>query len=181
MRSKKLPYRVKKSDFIYQGHVFKLFKDSFVLDAVPGKLVTRELVMHPGAVAILPFVNPREIVLLRQFRYSVQGDLWEIPAGTREGKEPTLACARRELEEETGFRARRWKFITRFFPAPGLMNEVMTLYRADGLVPGRKNLDHDEFIQHETVTIKKALDMIKGGEIRDAKTIVAILWAVHFK
>ncbi len=176
----KLPYRVVESKLIYQGHIVRLLKDRFVLDAVKDKVVTRELIEHPGAVAVIPFASPKEIVLLRQFRYSAQGDLWEIPAGTLEKNEKTAVCARRELEEETGFRARRWKRLTRFYPAPGITNEIMTIYRADSLYPGKKDLDHDEFIEHETVTIKKALDMIKKGRIRDGKSIIGILWAVHF-
>ena len=79
--------------------------------------------------------------------------------GTKKKNEPTLRCARRELEEETGFRAKRWKKLTRFFPAPGISNEIMTLYRAEGLSPGLKNLDHDEWIEHETVSLKEALRM----------------------
>ncbi|MGH7197464.1 MAG: NUDIX hydrolase [Candidatus Omnitrophota bacterium] len=176
----KPPYRILESRKLYRGFNFQLFKDRFVLDAARHKVVTRELVDHPGAVVILPFVDKKRILLLRQFRYAAKGDLWEIPAGTLEKGEQTLGCAKREIEEETGFRARRWKFLTRFFPAPGISNEMMTLYKAEGLVPGNKNLDHDEWIEHETVSLAKARRMIRTGEIRDAKTIIGVLWASTF-
>ncbi len=173
---KKLPYKIIESKKIYQGHNFQLLKDRFILDVAKHKVVTRELVDHPGAVVILPFLDKNHIVLLRQFRYAAQGDLWEIPAGTLEKNENPLDCAKREIEEETGFKARRWQLLTRFLPAPGISNELMTLYKAEGLVEGNKNLDHDEWIEHEVVSLKKALQMIKKGAIRDAKTIVGILW-----
>jgi ADP-ribose pyrophosphatase len=134
-------------------------------------------VLHPGAVVIVPYADKDHIVLLRQFRYAAAGDLWEIPAGTREGREPTLACAKRELEEETGFRARKWELLTRFLPAPGISNELMTMYKASALFPGKKDLDHDEWIEHEIVSVKKARRMIRDGRIRDGKTLIGILWA----
>ncbi len=153
-----------------------MVKDRFILNKAPNKVVTRELVIHPGAVAIIPYHHKDKIVLLRQFRYAAQGDLWEIPAGTLERGERTLVCAKRELEEETGFKARSWQKLSQFFLAPGISDEKMTLYRADGLYKGLKKLDHDEWIQHEIVSVDRAKKMIAQGKIRDAKTIAAILW-----
>src|SRR3990167_5356950 len=118
--SKKLPFRVIQSEAVYQGHIIRLVKDRFILHRAKNKVVTRELVIHPGAVAIVPFVDKGHILLLKQFRYAAKGDLWEIPAGTLEKNERPLSCAKRELEEETGFKAKRWKFLTRFFSAPGI-------------------------------------------------------------
>lgn len=172
----KKPYRLVHSKELYRGHIIRLFKDRFILSRAPGKLVTRELVDHPGAVVILPFVDKKRLLLIRQFRYASKGDLWEIPAGTLEKGENTLSCAKRELEEETGFRAKKWTLLTRFYPAPGISNEVMTLYRAEGLTAGTKNLDHDEWIEHETVTLGEARRMARRGHIRDGKTLVGILW-----
>ena len=157
--------------------MIRLVKDRFILRRDPRKIVTRELVDHPGAVVIVPFVDKDHLLLLRQFRYAAKGDLWEIPAGTLEKGESTLACARRELEEETGFRAGKWKLLTRFFPAPGISNERMTLYRAERLSPGKKCLDHDEWIEHEVVSLRKALQMARQGRIRDGKTLIGILWS----
>lgn len=171
------PFRLVESREIYRGHIIRLVKDRFILKQAPKKLVTRELVEHPGAVVIVPYVSPDRVLLIRQFRYAAKGDLWEIPAGTLEKGEATLACARRELEEETGFRAKRWKLLTRFYPAPGISDELMTLYRADGLMPGRKNLDHDEWIEHTEVSLKQALRMARDGRIKDGKTLVGLLWS----
>ena len=176
----KLPYRLVESRNIYKGHIIQLVKDRFILDVAPNKTVTRELVLHPGAVVIIPFVDKKRILLLKQFRYASQGDLWEIPAGTLERGEKPIDCAKRELEEETGFKAKKFKFLSRFFPAPGISNEIMTLYKAEGLFPGKKNLDHDEWIEHKVISVKIALQMIKKGEICDGKTIAAILWTVSF-
>ena len=170
-------YRVVRSETIYKGRIVRLIKDRFVLRDHPGQLYTRELVVHPGAVVIIPFVDKKHILLLRQFRYAAKGDLWEIPAGTREKREAPLVCAKRELEEETGFRAAHWTYLTRFYPAPGMSDEIMTLYRAERLTPGKKDLDHDEWIEHEVVSLSRAKQMIRTGKIRDAKTIVGILWA----
>lgn len=172
----KLPYKILESSTLYTGHIIRLVKDRFVLDIQKDKIVTRELVVHPGAVVILPFYSADKIVLIKQFRYAAQGDLWEIPAGTREGKEDPFVCAKRELEEETGFKARQWKKLTEFYPAPGITNERMHLYSAKKLYAGKKNLDHDEWIQHKIVSLKEALRMAYSGKIQDAKTLLAILW-----
>lgn len=173
------PYRVLESKKIYRGHCITLYKDRFILDRAQDKQVTRELVAHPGAVAIVPFLRKNTLILIRQFRYSAQGDLWEIPAGTLEKNEAPLSCAKRELEEETGFRASRWRFLTKFYLAPGISNEVMTLYRAESLEAGTLHLDHDEWIIAREVSLPKALQMIEKGQIRDAKTILGILWTAR--
>jgi ADP-ribose pyrophosphatase len=166
----KKPYRLVESKEIYRGHVVRLTKDL--------KLVTREIVDHPGAVVIIPYVDKKRILLIRQFRYAAQEDLWEVPAGTLERGEAVLSCAKRELEEETGFKAKKWTLLSGFYPAVGMSNEIMTLYKAEGLMPGRKNLDHDEWIEHEAVSLSEALRMVKDGRIRDAKTIVSVLWSL---
>ena len=113
--TRRTPYRLVESRTIYQGHIIRLVKDRFIHNSNKKKLVTRELVLHPGAVVIVPFVNKDHLLLLKQFRYAAKGDLWEIPAGTLEKGEATLTCAKRELEEETGFKASKWTFLTRFF------------------------------------------------------------------
>lgn len=178
--AKKPPYRLLDSRVLHKGHIFTLVKDRFTLDIAPGKIVTRELVKHPGAVVILPLLDRSTMLLIRQFRYAAKGDLWEVPAGTLEPGEATLACAKRELEEETGHRAKKWRLMTRFLPAPGMSDELMTLYLAEELTSGRKNLDHDEWIEAVPVKMPRALAMIRSGSIRDGKTIAAVLYARQF-
>ncbi len=173
-------FRLLESNLIYKGSRASFVKDRFELSRAPGKIVTRVVLRHPGAVVILPFSAPGKILLLRQFRYATRGDIVEVPAGTIEAGERPLVCAKRELEEETGFRASRWKFLTRFYPAPGISDEVMHLYRADGLKPGRKNLDHDEFLEHFEIPLERAVALARSGKIRDGKTLVALLWAARF-
>lgn len=173
------PYRLLSSRLLHQGRICRFVQDRFVYLKDPDQTVTRETVVHPGAVVILPFVAPGKIVLVRQFRWASKDHLWEIPAGTIEKGERPLTCARRELEEETGYRARRWTFLTQFFPAPGISDERMWLYRAEGLTPGRRNLDADEWMETHVFSIDKALGMIRRGLIRDGKTLVGILWALQ--
>lgn len=180
MPKSRKPYRILESRSIYRGRIVELVKDKFTHRDLPGKTLSRVTLVHPGAVVILPFVDRSRILLLRQFRYAAKGELWEIPAGTLERGENPLFCARRELEEETGFRAKKWKRLTSFYCAPGISDEKMTLYRAEGLVPGRKNLDHDEILVHKTFSLKEAARMARSGAIRDGKTLAALLWALHF-
>lgn len=180
MPSKLAPFRLVQSKSLYKGYYIELVKDRFTLPAHPGKIFTRELVKHPGAVVVIPFSGPGRILLLRQFRYAAKGELWEVPAGTLERGENPFLCAKRELEEETGFRARSWKRLCRFFPAPGISDELMTLYAAKQLVPGKKQLDHDEWIEHQEVTLREAERMMRDGRIRDGKTLVSLLWCLRY-
>ncbi len=179
--SDKSAYRLVRSETLYKGRLLELVKDSFLLPIAKDKIVTRVTLRHPGAVVVLPFLDNDHILLIRQFRYAAKGELWEIPAGTLEKGERPLACAKRELEEETGHKAGRWSFLTDFLPAPGVSDERMWLYAATRLTPGRKNTDHDEWIEHEAVPLKKALAMVRRGAIRDGKTIIGVLWALQFK
>ena len=179
-KKRSLLYSVRESRCLYDGFISKLVKDRFYLRGYPGKLFTRETLVHPGAVAILPWVDKKHIILLRQFRYAAKTFLWEIPAGTLEKGEHPLSCAKRELEEETGFSAKTFRKLSTFYPAPGVSSEIMHLFSANGLLPGQKHLDHDEWITHEVVAFRDALRMIQKGRIRDAKSIIAITWTRTF-
>lgn len=140
-----------------------------------GKEVTRELVVHPGAVAIVARPSPDEVVLIRQFRYSVGQTMLEIPAGTLERDEDPRECAFRELEEETGYRAAEMVERAQFFTTPGFTTELMYLYEATGLTKTQTNLDEDEIIEVEIVSCAEALRMTEDGRIQDAKTLVGLL------
>jgi len=164
------------SSNIFQGRIISLRKDKVKLP--DGRISTREIIEHPGAVVILAINKEKEIIMIKQFRKATEEVLWELPAGTLEENEKLIDCARRELEEETGYYPRKLKKIITFFSTPGFCNEKLTLFIAEDLIKGNKNEDEDEFIQVEHIKIKKALEMIKKNIIKDAKTIIGILYLV---
>jgi ADP-ribose pyrophosphatase len=140
-----------------------------------GQLVRRDIVLHPGAVAILPLIDPDHVCLLRNLRPAVGETLWEIPAGTLEPGEPIEDAARRELAEETGYRAGRLRQLHAFYPSPGVLSERTHLFVAQDLTPGEMRLEADENIEPHTVPWAQALAWCLDGGIRDAKSLVAIL------
>jgi ADP-ribose pyrophosphatase len=141
-------------------------------DGVPAAC---EYVHHPGSVAILPLVDAQHVCLIRSRRLTVDKTLIEIPAGTREPGENPLDTARRELTEETGYRAARFDELASYYPSPGVMDETMWLYLAQELIPGEPAREPNEEIENLVVTFDDALTMIARGEIRDGKTLVALL------
>jgi ADP-ribose pyrophosphatase len=168
---------------IYTGRVVRLDLDTVRFpDGSTGQL---ELIRHPGAAAIVPCASdPAEtdptILLIRQYRYATGGPLWEIPAGTLDAGEDPEACARRELLEETGVTARRLERLTSIWTTPGFTNEVIHLYLATGLTTGEPSRERDEFIEVVPQPLSRVLALIRDGEIRDAKTVVAILYMAGF-
>lgn len=167
-----------RSKIIYRGRVATLSLDTFRMPG--GKFLLRETIQHPPSVVILPVFEDGRILLIRQFRHAVGRTIYEIPAGTTEPKEPMLACAKRELAEETGYSARRWRRVCRFYPAPGISTERMTLYVATGLRPLKKRrpMDEDEQITVRIASQRKALQMVRNNAIIDAKSILGILWGL---
>lgn len=143
--------------------------------AADGSTFQRDIVIHPGAVAVLPVVDPGHICLIQNHRPIVGATLWEIPAGTLEPGEAPDTAAARELAEETGYRAASWRKLTEFFPSPGVISERTHLFLAEGLTPGETHLEKDEQIRPEVVSWEDALRWARDGTIRDAKTLVAIL------
>ena len=140
-----------------------------------GQPVRRDVVLHPGAVAILPVLDADHICLLWNHRPAVGDSLWEVPAGTLEVDEPIDHAAARELGEETGYTAARWTKLAEFFPSPGILSERTHLYVAEGLTPGEMALEPCEQIEPRTVRWDQALEWAHDGTIRDAKTLVALL------
>ncbi len=136
----------------------------------------REIVEHPGAVTILPLVDEDHVCLIQNDRVAVGERLIELPAGTSEPGEDPLETAHRELEEETGYRAANIEELLKFFKSPGILNETMVLYMATGLTLGQKHLDEGEQIENLVVPWKTALAWIDNGRIKDAKTIVGLLY-----
>lgn len=141
-----------------------------------GSTASREVVRHPGSVALLALSEGR-VVLVHQHRAAIGRSLWEVPAGTREPGEDALACARRELIEETGQRAETLVELARFFTAPGFCDEAMILYLARGLRPARAERPADEFLEVGRFTREETERLIDAGKIADAKTLLALaLW-----
>ena len=140
-----------------------------------GKLATREFMDHPGAAAIVPFLDKKHVVMVRQFRHPVGEVTLELPAGKLDKGESILKCVKRELLEETGYTARKISPLLSYWPTPAFANEILHLYVAENLVPGKMNTDEDEFLQCVIVPFQRALAMVKRGEIRDSKTIIGLL------
>ena len=163
------------SKIIYQGSLLDVRCDEVRLPN--GNTSTREWIKHPGAVCMIPQLPDEKIALIRQYRYPVQQEMIELPAGKLEENENPDACAKRELEEEIGYRSEKLTFITHIHPAIGFANEVMGLYLAENLVKTVSNMDEDEFLELMPTPLKKAVQMVWNGDITDVKTIIGLLWA----
>lgn len=147
---------------------------------------TLEMVRHPGASAVVPFLSDPtgpdpQVLLIRQFRYAAEAHLYEIPAGRLDPGESPLECAVRELKEETGCTAATVEPLTTFFTTPGFIDEKIHLFMASGLTPGPVAHEPDEVIEVVPMTISRVLSLIQQGEIVDGKTIVALLYAAGFR
>ncbi len=158
------------SQTVFASPRFDLVCETF---ATPVGPVERPVIHHPGAVAILAQPDPDHVVLVRQFRYPVRQWTLEIPAGTREAGEAPEATARRELREEVGYDCARLVEIVRFYPALGVSDELMILYRADGLVPCAAQPDHGELASRAVVAVADLPRLMADGLVCDAKTLIA--------
>lgn len=163
------------SEMIYQGRILNLRVDTVKLPN--GNESKREVVEYAGAVAVVALDDNNEVFLVRQYRYPVDQELLEIPAGKIEKGEDPMDCAKRELVEETGCRARKWQPLYSFFSTPGFTSEKLHLFLATELQYGEQKLDDDEFLRVHKIPLEKALDMVARGEICDAKSIVGLLGA----
>ncbi|MEP7271150.1 MAG: NUDIX hydrolase [Acidobacteriota bacterium] len=165
-----------------------LVNQETILDSLTGKSITRASIRHPGICVIIPFLDPDHIAVMRQYRYSVDQELWELPAGTLNGREengrmvPTETpeeCARRELREETGFEARRLEVVADCYAMPGSNDEVIHIFAAYDLTQHEQSLDIGEVIMEvRAFSIEDLCAMIGRAEIRDAKTLAGLLLAL---
>ncbi|MDD4334901.1 MAG: NUDIX hydrolase [Desulfotomaculaceae bacterium] len=167
------------SKTIYQGRIINLRVDEVSLP--DGKSTNREVVEHAGAVAVVPLNEKGELLLVRQYRYAVGKNLLEVPAGKLNPGEDYASCAGRELTEETGYEAGNLKHLLSFYSTPGFTNEQIHLFLATDLILKKQNLDDDEFIDVETVSLKQALGMVLSGEICDAKSVAGILTTLNLQ
>lgn len=161
------------SEKIYEGRVISLRKDE--IETEKGVKQSREVVSHGGGAAVL-VAKDGKILLERQFRYPYGEILWEIPAGKRDKGEDFITTAKRELEEETGYVAEKLVKLFEIYPTPGYTNEVIGIFKAEGLREGKTNFDEDEDIVSEWIPEEQVFKMTENGEIKDAKTLIALLW-----
>lgn len=157
---------------IYSGRVVKL--DIHKVKLPDGKFSHREIITHPGAVAIVPILPGNKIILIKQFRKPTEKTLLEIPAGTLDKNESPRKCAFRELVEETGYRARCLKKIMDFYPSPGYSNERIHVFTATGLTKTQSAPEADEFIKVVIIPLEKIKKLIKAGKIKDGKTLLGL-------
>lgn len=172
--------RLVSSRTVYRGPVFWVTTDH-VLE--PGGVkVRRDLIHHSGSVVVLAVDDsgrvPR-VLLERQYRHAAKDFLWELPAGRIDPGEQDLRAAKRELIEETGYRAKRWRRILKFYASPGFVAETMAVYLATGLRAGEAEPEEDEIIHTRMLHLPDVLKMVLKGTIRDAKTISSVLWLDH--
>ena len=158
---------------IYKGKIISVRRDEVTVSN--GKKTTRDVVEHPGAVAIVPITKDQKIILVRQYRYAAQKVLLEVPAGTLEIAEDPKLAAIRELREETGFSAKNLKDLIGFWTAPGFCSEFIHGYIATELIEDPLSPDEDEFIETEEVEVGDVTELIKHGEIQDSKSISCLL------
>jgi ADP-ribose diphosphatase len=172
-----MPTYVQKRALLHKGRVFDVTTENVRLSN--GVTVDMEIIRHPGAAAIVAITDSRQVLMLRQYRHAVGKTMWEIPAGTREINEDPLACAQRELVEETGYTAEKWDYLGAITPVPGYSDERIVLYLACNLSVSSQNLDADEIIHVQKVPFEKVVHLITEGQIEDAKTIAAIFFAMN--
>ncbi len=161
------------SRLLHKGRSFSFRTDEVELPN--GRRAVRDVVEHPGAVAIIPVLEDGRLVLVRQYRYAAGKVLLEIPAGTLDPGEDPLECAVRELREETGYAASSWEGLLSCYMAPGYSSEVIHFYVAEGLAMVGGNPEEDEDISTEILSFDEALSMIEENSIEDAKTIIGVL------
>ena len=169
---------------LYSGRIINVDMDEVRFpDGSTGEL---EMVRHPGAAAVVPFLSDPygddpQVLLLKQYRYAAEDHLYEVPAGRLDPGEKPIDCARRELKEETGCTAERVEPILTFYTTPGFTDEKIHLFMASGLKHGQTGKELDEFIEVQTVPLSRALSMVGSGEIRDGKTALGLLYVAGFR
>ena len=160
---------------VYDGDLLHVYADQARMP--DGKIAVREYINHPGAVVIIPLLASGELVLERQHRYPLHRDFFELPAGKIDAGEDPLACAQRELLEETGYKANSWRYVTTLHPCIGYSNEKLIYFFAENLIFEGASLDDGEHLEVLTLPFATAMDWVKKGKITDNKSVSGLFWA----
>jgi ADP-ribose pyrophosphatase len=171
------PAKVLSSKVAYDGKLFRVIAEE--IREADGRDAFREVVRHGGSTVILAVDGRKKkdplVLIERQYRHAAQQYLYEIPAGKLEANEDRLAGAKRELQEETGYTAKKWSKLAKYYPSPGFLGEWMQVFLAEDLTPGETSPDEDEWLELQLVPLSEVLRLIDAGKIRDGKTIIAAL------
>jgi ADP-ribose pyrophosphatase len=165
------------STLSYEGPLFRVYTDKIIEN---GRELTRDVIRHNGSVVVLAVDDAKSkrdplIVMERQYRHAAREVLLEVPAGKMEEGEDALAAAKRELLEETGFKAKRWRKMIRYFASPGFLGEFMQVFLAEGLTLGDAQPEYDEQIEIEMMPLSKLIKMIEAGKVHDGKTLISVM------
>lgn len=159
---------------IFQGYDFDVVNDQ--LTWTNGKNLSQSSIIHHGISVMVPILKRDQIILLKQYRYVIGKTLWEVPAGTIKKGETSLQCAKRELEEETGYKAKSWRKLTLSYTSPGISTELIHCYVASVLKKSQMKLEEDEILQMTVLSKNTVRNMIKEQKIRDAKSLIALFY-----
>ena len=162
------------SELLFKGNFLHAKRDTVRLP--DGKSATREYIVHPGAVVVVPLLDDGRVAMVRQYRYPIERVMTEFPAGKLDAGEDPLFCGQRELQEETGYTAREWAHAGAMHLAVAYSTEIIHVYFARGLTVGSQQLDHEEFVELTTATPAQLLDWCRDGTVSDAKTLTCTLW-----
>ncbi len=165
---------VLKRQEVFKGYCFDVSVDEVIWPN--GQRLKRSLVRHPGISVMVPELGQERIILVRQYRYGADEVLWELPAGTLKPRESALSCAKRELQEEIGYRAGRWRKLGACYASPGFNTEIINCFHAWDLKETSSALEEDEILEPKIFTFGEVRTIMRGGKIRDAKTLVALYY-----
>jgi ADP-ribose pyrophosphatase len=172
--------QVLSSKVVHTAPVFQVTSDEVIEPS--GVKVRRDIIRHPGSVVVLALDERKKapsVLLIKQYRYAANKDLWELPAGRIDEGEDSLTAAKRELAEETGYSASEWKPALYYYSSPGFLDETMTVFAARDLRKGKASLEEDEFITCRLVPLDKAVQWVMTGKVCDGKAIAGVLWAAQ--
>jgi ADP-ribose pyrophosphatase len=172
--------KVLSSKIVHTAPVFKVTRDEVIEPS--GVKVRRDIIRHPGSVVILAIDERKsepQVLLIRQYRYAANQELWELPAGRIDEGENALQAAKRELAEETGYSASEWKLALYYYASPGFLDETMSIFAARDLRKGKASPEEDEFITCKLVSLGKAVRWVMSGKLQDGKAIAGVLWAAQ--